>query len=244
MSTTPINPDQNQLLSEIHQSFSSLSHRTLTLSYGLVATLVLVLALAGFGGYIQYKMFQGAMAKAEAQEQLYKTQLEAFKQDLAQHDAQRQVDAQRISDLQAQINRRANTPPPPVISEGLKAAASTENVIKALIAAYGPEMTPSTVNDNMIALSVPNAQETISAKVNLDRDEADIQDYKGIIGAQSASISSLNNDLHQCNDLLGTANKTIADYKKAANKTKWQKFLQGAEKVLIGVGGFALGHAL
>jgi hypothetical protein len=243
MATPPVVPtpstDASAYLANI---VSDMHAHSVKVSYFFVGIIVLVLGLASVGGYLGLQAFNRAEAKADAQSQLYQSELKTFQDHLQADTAQRTADAQQIASLQAQIAKRDAKPLPPAVQVGLKPDATVQNVITALQTVYGPSMTPTPTQDGNVALSVPNAQETIQAKVDGDKAKADLTDAKGIISLQSGSIETLNKDLGTCNSLQIEANKTIADYKKAAGRTRFQKFLNGAEKVALLLAGGAIGH--
>ena len=101
-----------------------------------------------------------------------------------------------------------------------------------------PEATP----DGKVALSVPQAQQTLSSKADLDVTRADLKDTQAIVGLQKQSLDTLNSDLNQCKVLNTKAQADIEGYKKLAHRSKLQKFWGGAQKVLIFAGGAYLGH--
>jgi hypothetical protein len=230
----PTQVSSSQLLSDLHGEFASLAHRTLTLSYGVLAVLVLVIGMACAGGYMALKGFNTLLDKAQTQQAAYTAQLDAFRQQLAQDSAERQQANAKIADLEAQVARRATAPPPPVVQTGLQPNASVIQVKNALDALYAsdPAFGPVTASpDSTIALTTPQAQKVAITKVQLDTETANFQDEKQIVDLQNGNISSLTNDLNQCKDTLTGANKTIADYKRVVKPSRWQRFISGAKTV-------------
>jgi hypothetical protein len=68
---------------------------------------------------------------------------------------------------------------------------------------------------------------------------------------EQAKYSSLQIDLNACKSTVSQdetalldANKVISAYKKLAVRSRWKKFLGGAEKVALIAVGFEIGHKL
>jgi hypothetical protein len=240
-SSPPVAPDASKYLANIVDSMHA---HSVKVSYFLVGIIVLVLGLATVGGYLGVQAFNRAEARADAQAALYHQDSLAWQENLKQSEAAREASAEQVASLEAQIAKRDAKPLPVPIQAGLKPDATIQTVITALQTAYGPSMVPTSTPDGNVALSVPNAQQTIQARVDADRLKADLDDEKAVVSLQTGSISSLNNNLNQCISLNTEAKKTITDYQKAAGRTRFQKFLNGAEKVGLLIAGGVIGHSL
>lgn len=241
MSTTPIAPVT------IQSEVAALAHRHLTFTYGLIATMVLLMALMGFGGYLAVKSFDAQLARQETKDAQYQQDRKTFLDTLATHDADRAAQAQRIADLEAQIAHRDAQPLPKPIQEGLKPDATSEQAKTALEAVYGADVlsgTPKVEPDGNIALSLPLAQRAVSAKLDADRMTGDLKDEKAIVSLQETTIGTLKTDLSTCTTTLSKANDDIKGYKKLAVRSKFRKFLDGAEKVALFAAGAYVGHKL
>jgi len=241
MSTAPVTPVAPQ--SEV----AALAQRHLTLTYGLVATLVLLMALMGFGGYLGVKAFDNQLARQEQRDTQYQADRRVFLDTLAAHDADRAAQAQKIADLEAQIAKRDAKPLPKPIQDGIQPNASAEQVKNALGAVYGVDATlgtPKVEPDGNVALSLSQGQQAVHARIEADTAIADLKDEKAIVSLQEATVSSLKTDLNTCTTTLYKANEDIKGYKKLAVRSRWQKFLGGAEKVGIFAAGAFLGHKL
>lgn len=262
MATTPVpQQTQNNISAAVQSEVSTLAHRHVTLSYLLVGVLVLTLALAAFGGWLSVKAYERALQRAEAaeaisqqREQAFNSQYKAFTDQLAQNEANRAKEQTQQAALLAGIVARDRQPIPVVIDSGLKPGAGVNLVAPALQQAYSdvPAFGQVSVSpDGNLAINASQGQFLVKNKVDLDRLSLDFKDLQSVSDLQKAQIGSLNTDLTSCQTGLTDAkaavaadDKTIKDYKKAAEKTKFQKFLSGAEKVLIFAGGIYLGHKL
>ena len=251
MSTNPTPQPQaiptSQLVSDFHAELAKVTHRTITLSYGILAILVLFVAMAGVGGYLGLKEFNAQADKAAAERTVYLNALKDFQANYAQNEAARQASEAKVAILEAQIAHRSSVPLPAPVQAGLAPNATNKeaaNALEALWASdktFGP-ITPS--NDLTVDLSVSQAQKVAMSKVQLDLVSANFQDEKQVVDLQTGSISSLNKDLTQCRSTLDTANKTIADYKKIVAPSRFKKFLSGAKTFIMVVGAAYIGHKL
>src|SRR5208282_3903714 len=109
-----------------------------------------------------------------------------------------------------------------------------------------------------LTFAVPDVQEFTATKVDDVTKTADLVDKTAQLTASNNSNVSLTADLKvgtaafqalqkteaQCEVTVTDKQKALDDYKKAAVMTKWKKFLNGAEKVSIFIGGVVLGHKL
>lgn len=193
------------------------------------------------------RSYDKLLARAEAREVLYDQDRKAWQAELKVRDAERAADAQRVEELIGQIAARAVKPLPPVIQTALKPDASLPEIGFGLDLAFkgSPGFEgPVTLAGSYVQLSGPQAQTVTQSKVDLDRAKLDLNDEKTIANLQNGTISSLSKDLDQCKDLNTQSDKVIADYKKAAKRSKWQKIWDGAQKVILFGAGAYLGSKL
>lgn len=240
---------------------SALAHRHVTLTYSILGVLVLTLALAAFGGWLSIRGYERALQRAEAAEAVSKQREDAFNvqfkafQDQIAKDAADRAQAQAQQDaLIAKITTRDKQPVPVVIQTGLKADATAEDAKNALGAVFSTPVAPvapTVTSDGKVAVTVKEAQEITSAGFDGQRAEADLRDTVSLYTLEKTKTTSLSNDLNQCQAGLTEAkatvkaqDTTIADFKKAAKRSRFQKFLSGAEKALLLVGGIYIGHKL
>lgn len=258
MSTPPLVPSPSSPLSSLSQTehdiqaqliaqVQTFASHQVKVSYMFLGIIVLILALAGVGGWFGLKAYEGQVARAEAIEQKYEDAQKAFQVTLAQHDAERATDAKATAALLAQIAARAAKPPAPVVQAGLLPTATAKQASLALNALYSPSypaFASTPIEGEKVAVTVTEAQEIASDKLVGDRSKADLTDTQALLGLSKTDNSLLTSDLNQCKANSAQADKTIAAYKAIAVKSKWQRFLAGALKVGIFAAGAAIGHGL
>ena len=242
--TKPVSIDAAAYLANV---VDSLHQHTVRVTYMFVAIIVLVLSLGSVGGYLALKAYESQLARAETREAQYQASLATFQSTLAENTAARVAAEAQVSQLQAQIAKRATQPLPAPVQTGLKPDATAQEAAFALQSVYSavpafgqPVATP----DGKVLVTVTQTQLLIGSKVELDRTKADLQDVKAITSIQTGTISSLNNDLSQCKALQAQSEKVIAGYKAIATKSRFRKFLDGAEKVGLLMAGGIIGHVI
>jgi hypothetical protein len=241
MSTAPT------ITAAVQSEVAALANKHIGLIFGLVGTIVLMLGLMGVGGYFGLKAFDAQLSRQEVRDAQYQTDRTTFLNTLAAHDTERAAQALQIAQLQAQIKARDSKPLPKPIQDGLKPDATAQAAAGAVSVAYSdiPGFGQATTTpEGQVSLSVPQAQATVVAKVSGDKAQGDLKDEKVINGLQETTIGSLKTDLNSCTSTLSKAEKDIAGFKKLAVKSKWQRFLAGAEKVGLLAGGAMLGHMI
>lgn len=249
-SVTTSPPPVSSDIAILQAQFSSLAHKHLTVSYTLVGIIVLILALAGGGGYLALRAFDAQLARAEAREASYDVDRKAFVDHLAADAADRTRNQAAQVVLARNISNR-DTKADQAIQVAVKPDASLESTASALTDAYSdvvgfghvdvlPDST--TLHGAGIELAGHQAQQIVAYKIDRDRLSADLGDLRTSYTLEQASNTSLSNDLVQCKDLSVKAEAVIAGYKKIAKRGKFRVFLGGAEKVLLVAGGMYLGH--
>jgi hypothetical protein len=233
-----------EILTQLHSDFVSLATKHATTSVAALGVLVLVLILAGIGGYFGLKSYDAQLAKAQVTEQKYEAAQKTLT-DLLASDAKERAELQaQQANLVNQIAKRDSKPPAPVVTAALQPNATAETAANALGLVFSLSPYPSATPDNKVALSVSNAQELISDGVELNKLRPDLTDTKMLYGLEQQKSASLNKDIIQCTDTLKDAQKSITAYKKLAARSKWKRFLDGAEKVGLVIGGAAIGHVI
>lgn len=239
--------DNSSITTAVQSEVSALAHRHLTFTWGLVGVIILLMALMGFGGYMAIRSFDKQLAKQEARDTQYQADRKTFLDQLTAHDAERAAQASQIASLEAQIAHRNAQPLPKPISEGLKPDASAEAVAKAVTEAYSDVPSFGVVlaeSPTTIALSLPQAQHVVQDEVAYSIARADLNDTQAVVDLQKTANSSLTSDLAQCKDLNVKAQADIAGFKKLATRSKFRKFLDGAEKVALFAAGAYVGHKI
>jgi hypothetical protein len=236
-----------EMLTQLHSDFTSLATKHATASFTALGVLIFVLILAGIGGFIGLREYDAQLAKAQVTEQKYEAAQKTLTDLLATDAKEREQMQAQQANLVAQIAKRDKTPPVPAVIAALKPDASLGVLINGISASYSdvpgfgvPQPTP----DGKVALNGLESQEIIQSHEQGKKDHADLADTQKLYGLEQQKNVSLNTDIVQCTDTLKDAQKSIAAYKKIAVKSRWKKFLGGAEKVGILIGGIALGHAL
>jgi len=220
---------QHQLNQQMLSEFSSLAHKHATVSYAVLAVLVLVLASVGVGGYFGLKAYQSALTHAEQVEQGYQSQLSQYQKQIAQDQAER-------ADLERQIAARDKQ-----ATQKKKAVADITDPAKsigALSEAYrGQDFQATITTEGKVAFPVPSVNMFTQTKISADAMAADINDLND-------EVSSLKLDIANGQKTLAACQDTVGAYKKAAKKSKWQKIVTGAKiggAILLSA---AIGHMI
>jgi cytoskeletal protein RodZ len=222
------------------------SHHT-TISYGLIAVLFVVLGLCGFGGWLGLKYVDAQVARADAADARYQDAQKHLTELLAEDARERSQLQSQETALEAQIAKRNAAPPAPAVQAALQPGATAQTLAKGLESSYSAVKDFGVVQPSGEAGVLLNGLQTQSVIVlneQAKKDSGDVKDLNTALGLEKQSNVSLNKDLTFCISTLSDANKTIADYRRVIKPTKWKRFLQGAEKVGIGIGGLALGLAI
>lgn len=226
----------------------------------LVGTLVaIVMALSTFmGGMFALNRFQRALDKADAKMAVADTMnAEYIKQSkLVQEQlASTQVQIAQLASAQAQKqqviivrDQAAAAQVAEVTRPGVSAAQALQdfadnNVVAPNLASVTP--------DGKIAVEVVGAQHITATKIEHDALKIDLADTQVIVQdgekkfevcqASTKAVTELNT---KCEADKAAYVEAAKAYEKAAKKSKWRKFLDGAVKVALVAGGIALGHAL
>jgi len=231
----------------VQSELSMLAHKHVHLSFALVGVLVLIIGLACFGGWLGLRSYEAQVARAEAAEARYDQDRKDLTALLSEHEVQRTQDAKAEAQLLAQIVKRDKQAPSPVIQTGLKPDANADQASRAVTEAFkaNPDFGGTSPQaDGNIGYTVNQTQIVIDTAIERDHLRLDLGDEQKAFDIQRESNISLTNDLHQCVTNKAEADKVIAQYKKAAKKSRFKRFLSGAEKALLFAGGVYVGHLL
>lgn len=247
--TTPQTPEQ-QALTLLHQQITKLSSHHVTVSYTLIAVLAGVIALAGVGGWLGLKFADRQIARAEAAEKRSEQLVQNFEQQLKQDTAQRDQDTKQQQAIVKIVDTRDQSTDSK-IQQVLSPKVDAQQAITDLNNAYAGQLslagTPVTP-DNRISFTVPTVQQFSATKIDRDRLFADRTDIQRSLSLEQDKTKTLNNDLLSCQVSLTGDEKTIKEWKSAAKKSKFRKFLDGAKTAAeIGVAlvaGYEIGHRL
>jgi len=249
----------------VQSEVAALAHKHVTVTYAVLGwalgVILLLLAVGSLGGYFGFKSWQKAMDKAEVQEQRfeqrdqqYQQAILAFQKQLDADTAERQQASQKQAELQARIDQRASQPLPKPVADGLKPDATAQeagNALGAIFTRPNAPVVPMATPEGKVAVSVKEAQEIASLGLDGQRSAANLQDETGLYTLEKAKSTSLSNDLTSCQGTLTQsqadlkeAKLTIADYKKVAKKSKWQRIWGGVKDYGLPVAAFILGSRL
>lgn len=237
---------EQELQAQFTTQFAALAHKHATVSFALIAVLVVVLLLAGVGGYIGLKFADAQLARAEKQEQQYNADRKSWQDQLAASAAQRATETAQQTAIVKIVDTRDQTANA-AIKVALTPGATAKQAADGLAASYSdlPAFGPVTaLGDNIVQLSVPQAQQATASHIDQVRLQADLNDEVNVLTLEKDKTFSLSNDLAGCKSLQVEAGKTIDGYKKAAKLSRFRKFLGGAEKVGLFVAGVYFGHKL
>lgn len=246
MSTQPVVPapssgNQQSLLGSMEaralsaeqQLIASLTAKHASVSYMALAILAVVIILAVVGGWLALRSGDAAVARADAQNVIFQAQQKDFMAQLAANGVARDAIVAEQSQIIANMSQRQ------VIVQQKVAAVKTittqPEAVSALNSAYHFVFDPT---------NVPQLNLITTTKIERDSFETNLNDETALYVSETQKTFSLSKDLTTCTTTLATCNQTVADYKKAVSKTKFQKFLGGAVKVLIFAGGVYLGKKL
>ncbi len=244
MATTPsvITNVEAQLQSEV----AALAHKHVTITWGLLGILGVVLTLGGVGAWVAVKFADAQLARAEAAEARYDASLKTFQETLAAHDAQRTaIDGQQKVVVQVVHDRdtQANT----AITAALVPNASAQAVATGLAKAeydvpgFGDvRVTP----DSTIVLETLQGQLLTSQKIDRDRLFANLTDETKLYTLEQVKSTSLSTDLTGCKAEMKEGQGVIAGYKKAARSSKFKKAWHGALTVGAMLAAAYVGHRL
>lgn len=257
-------PDNHTAISkDLQDSLADLAHKHVHVSYALIGIIVVVLAVGGVFAYFSNAAYERAMQRAEASETLmqqYKAQsdstIKQYQQALADNQAARAADTQKIMDLEKQIASQ-NAAAQIAIGNALKPGKSAQEAYGDLVGAYKGILNPAlnlskdTNGEQLLGFRVPEVQRFTADKIDLDNKTKVTDQQVEELKTKDKTIASLNADLANGDAALTDLRKTdaqcqqtVADYKKVAKKSRFRKILDGFIKGAIFVAGVELGHKL
>jgi hypothetical protein len=238
--------DAQSVQVDLNNAIIALAHKHASVSFTLIGVLVLVLGLAGVGGYIALKFADAQLARAQQLETKYDADRKVWQDQLAVSEAARAQATTQQQAIVKVVDTRDKTTDK-AITDALKPDATLPAVELGLRSAYKADplfQAPLPLNGVYVELGQAQAQALTATKLDRDRLFLDLADEKNVFNLEQQKNSSLSSDLDKCKVDNAEAGKVIAAYKKAAYRSKFQKFLSGAEKVGLFVGGMYLGHKL
>lgn len=244
-----LTPEQ-QIQAVLVSQLSALAHKHATVSYGLIAVLVVFLALAGLGGYFGLKLYDKEIARAEAANQRYEQDKKELATELATNTAQRATDTQQQGVI-VKVVHDTDSSTDAKIAQVLQPKTPQE-ALSDLDSAYSGSLdlknTPVDPAGSTLTFSIPTVQQFSATKLDRNRLSADLSNYQGLLKLEQDKTTTLTADLKKSGDTLGTCQTTVDDYKKAAKVGKFKKFLHGAGvttvAIVAAVVGYEIGHKL
>lgn len=227
---------------ELTAVLDHLKAKTISFNWLTAAILIIVLA-GGVGLYVHSEnSFDKLMAANQVREDHYNADMKAAQAQAAADRATILQLTQQIAQKQTQIivrDKTADATIKDVQAPERSTNAVTEDVKNNYhIDALYDEVTKTYSFDK------PDVQLFVATKIDRDRLSADLKDTQDQLKFSVEGSALTNKDLTVCQAGEKESKGVIDGYKKAANKTKFQRFVQGLEKVGLVVGGFALGYKL
>lgn len=225
-------------------------HFAVTVMTVVIATSMLVggvFALLGFQRNLDAANVR--MATAEKANADYEKQAKVVQDQIAQ--AKVQIDA--LSGAQAQKQQV-------IIVRDQKAAQQIAEVTKPDTTALQAATALETYNavepgqaeattDGKVALTVPAAQQVTATTIERNQLKLDLGDTKSILADERQKFGVCTQTTTELTALNDTCKEDVKNYriaaetyKRVAVKSKWKKFGEGAEKVLIFAAGIAAGR--
>jgi hypothetical protein len=237
---------EQELQASFNAQFASLAHKHASVSYLTIGILALVLVLMGVGGYLGLKFADAQLARAEKMETQYNADRKTWQDKLDVSEAARAAATTQQQVIVKVIHDRDTTTATAIL-QAQNPNQSLQDVESGVLRAYsgvpGFEA-PLPLQGVYIEFSARQAQQVTVAQLDRNRLSADLTDETNVFNLEHGKNLSLISDLAQCKVINVESDKVIASYKKAAVRSKFRKFLGGAEKVAILVGGIYLGHKL
>jgi hypothetical protein len=245
----PVLSAEQQAQLYLQQQLSALAHKHVSVSYTLIGVLVVVLGLAGLGGWLALKFADKQIARAEATEQRFEQAQKDFQTQLATNTAQRAADTQQQGVIVKVVDTRDKSTDAKI--QYVLQPKTPQQALTDLNEAYTGTVdfsnTPVTP-DGLLSFRVNAVQQFSATKIDRDRLSADLSSYKGLLNLEQNKTTTLTADLTKSETTLAACQLTVTAYKKAATLSKFRKFLNGAEKagllMLGAVAGYEIGHKL
>jgi hypothetical protein len=245
---------EQKVLTDLHNGLHNLL-------YAHLGILVLVLALIGAGGYFGLRSYDKALAHAEALQTQFNTAQAAAAASqkqltdlLAADAAQRAVESAQQTSIAQQILKRDAQAPAPAVQTALQPSATAAELEIGLESVFTGVSNFGVVQEgpgSSVLLNQAQTQAIIVSREAEIQNSADLKDEISLYTLEQAKSTSLQTDLNSCKSTVSKdetalvdAQKTITAYKKLAVRSRWKKFLGGAEKVALVVVGVEIGHKL
>lgn len=229
----------------LQQQFSALAHKHVTVSYTVIGVLVLVLALAGVGGWLALKFADKQIERAEAAEQRFEQSTKDLQTQLAASQTQRAADSAK-QDVIVKVVHDTDAATDTKIQDVTKPGVTATQAVSDLDSAYhgGLNLSGTPVTADGASFSTPTVQQFTATKLDRDRLSTDLTNYQGLLTIEQDKTKSLTTDLTSCQAVVKKGQDAVKEDKKAIVVTKWKKFLNGAKETVIVVGSIVAGVEL
>jgi hypothetical protein len=232
----------SQEVASAHAHLAALGHKQAHVTFATLGTLLLVVVMMLTGGFFALRSYDRQLDKADARYEQVQEHEKILEKKL--EDSNKQI--QDLSAQQAQktiiIDKRDKTADQK-IADATKPDKTAEDVTEDAKNYLGT--IPKFVSDgNLLAFKVTEVQGFVATKIDRDRLFGDLTDTKAILVAEKQKTTTLTGDKVLLQTQLDEANGSLKEYRKVAHKGKFKKFLGGATKVGLVLGGIWLGHQL
>lgn len=244
--TEDLKADAKDVQADLVAHISALSKHHLSLSFGVIGVLVLVLAVMCVGGYLGLRSYEAQMARAEAKEQVYN----ADKKDLtAQLIASKNVQdtATKAQQVIVKVVHDRDTKADAAIAAVTSPNKTAQEALSDLSAAYHGAIavdTNAVAPDGRLMFPVFTVQGFTATRIDRDRLSDDLKSSADNLKQEQSKTASLTLDVAKANKTVADAQPAIDAYKKIAKHSALRKFGAGAFKVGVFFAGVYLGHKL
>lgn len=238
MSTVPSNTPAQTVEQVVVKAGSTLWEFVGKSSVSLL--LVGAIALGVYFVHNKVAEYDAAMAKANADNNVFKTQLKQYQDEQDKDKALISAAQTKTVIIEKQV--AANDTKTAATVAAVTKPDETVQQVQAQATQYLPE-TPTITPDLKLAFTPPTVQLFVANKVELDNTKQDLSDAQQEVKAEQDEVRLYGAEVADANKSLGDAQTTIDAYKKAAKKSIWKKLEGAAIDVGIGVGAYELGKA-
>lgn len=227
---------------ELTAVLNHLKAKTISFNW-LTAAILIIVLMGGTALYIHSeRSFDKEMAANQLREDHYNADMKAAQTQAAADRATILQLTQQMAQKQTQIivrDKAADTTIAQVLAPERSTNAVTEDVKNNYhIDALYSESTKS------YSFEKGDVQLFVSTKIDRDRLAGDLKDTQDQLKFSVEGKALMSKDLGTCQAGEKESKGVIDGYKKAAVKSKFQRFIQVVEKVGLVVGGFYLGYKL
>jgi hypothetical protein len=231
-STTPIQTAETAVVQTASKLWEYIGKSSTTL---IVAGL---LALGVYEVHSKVDEYNAAIAKANADNDVFKTQLKQY-QDEQQKDKALITAAQTKTVIIEKQIATNDTKTAQVVAEVTKPNETVQQVADEATK-YLPE-TPTITPDSKLAFTPPTVQQFVANKVKLDGALKDMELDTNLLDTDNKVIDMQRAQIGDANKTIDDSKTTISAYEKAAKKSVWKRIEGFAIDGAIAVGAYEVG---